>query len=62
MVKKEEFEQAINSLKDEISQLKSLINEMKDDVVSALMKESVGAQTAVRRPFNFIKQNRPIQP
>ena len=33
MVKKEEFEQAINSLKDEISQLKSLINEMKDDVL-----------------------------
>ena len=48
MVKKEEFEQAINSLKDEISQLKSLINERKDDVVSALMKENASLKNQVK--------------
>ena len=48
MVKKEEFEQAISSLKNEISDLKSIINEMKNDVIGALMAENASLKKQVK--------------
>ena len=49
MVKKEEFEQAIASLKDKISELKSVLYDMKNDVVGALMKENAALKNQIKK-------------
>jgi len=58
MVKKEEFEQAIASLKDEISELKSAIYDMKTDVVGALMKENADLKNQVKKLTKQCEDNK----
>ena len=56
MVKKEEFEQAIDGLKKEIACLKSVMVEMKNDVINVLKKENADLKNQVNELMTKVEQ------